>query len=94
MSLTYFKSRRERQLKMLANMRAAKERKRLENAVAMREIGIIIFGGDAFGGKHRIRLMTDDIAPCLWIEIDGEIHRPWSYRGVLRMLARRLTPTP
>lgn len=91
MSATYFKQRRQSQLKMCSNMRAAKERNRIENATAMRECGIILFGGEAFGGKHRIRLLTDDASPVLWLEVDGHLHRPRSYRGVLRTIARRLS---
>ena len=73
-------------------MRAAKERKRLANAIAMREYGVIIFQGEMFSGvTHRIRCLTDDAAPRLWLEIDGRIHRPVTYRGLLRLLARRLT---
>lgn len=90
MSITYSKQRAARHCKRLANMRAAKERKRLERAVAMREIGVILFDGEMFGGKHRIRCLTDDIAPVLWLEIDGQLHRPRSYRGVLRTIAKRL----
>lgn len=94
MSLTYRNRLRETVLRKMRNMRAAKEHKRLENAVAMRECGIILFDGESFGGKHRIRLLTDDIAPVLWLEIDGHIHRPRSYRGVLRLLAMRISHSP
>ena len=93
-SVTYRKRRRDGCLRKMSNMRAAKERKRISHAVELREMGVILFHGEMFGGvTHRIRCLSDGVAPCLWLEIDGLIHRPRTYRGVLRMLTRRLAHT-
>ena len=45
-----------------------------------------------FGGvTHRIRCLYRDGDPVLLLEIDGNPVRPRTYRGVLRMIAKRLT---
>lgn len=71
---------------------AAKERKRMADAVAAKEVGVIVFTGQMFGGvTHRIRCLHRDGDRVLLLEIDGRPVRPRSYRGVLRLLAKRLT---
>lgn len=44
-----------------------------------------------FGGEHVIvcREPGEDGAP-LWVYIDGQAHRPRSWRGLMRMVCRRV----
>jgi predicted GIY-YIG superfamily endonuclease len=87
---------RAKMLEHITAMRVSKERKRLANKKPLAEAGFIEFTGEQFDdGRGKIwRCLTDDTTPAVWLEIDGHIHRPRSYRGVLRLLARRLTSTP
>ena len=53
---------------------------------------MVVFQGPMFGGvTHRMRLLNRDGEKHLLVEFDGQCAKPQTYRGVLRMLARRLT---
>ena len=71
-------------------MRAAKERKRLAQVQEAREVGRVTFSGPMFGGEHVIRCLDVGDEMRLWIEIDGRQHRPRTWRGVMRMVCRRI----
>jgi len=78
--------RRQNVLRKCANMRAAKERKRLAEAKAMRDVGGFVTDGCL--GSHAVRLLayTED-APYLAIMVDGQARRPRTYRGIMRCMA-------
>lgn len=81
---------RDRVRRKCAAMRAAKERRRLEQAAAAVEVGVVQFSGPAFGGPHVLRALHRDGDGHLLVEIDGRAHRPRTLRGLVRVLARRL----
>jgi hypothetical protein len=85
------KLRLEAKRKRCAAMRAIKERKRLTAAQAAVCVGIVVFDGAMFGGKHTLRCWDFGDERMVWIEIDGQHHKPRSWRGVLRLIAKRLT---
>jgi len=89
-SWTYRKKRREKVLRKMAVMRAAKERKRIAESVTATECGRILFDGPMFGGPHFLRCLSDSDERVVRLEIDGNLYKPKSYRGVLRLLARRI----
>lgn len=84
------KRRRESELRRLANMRVAKERKRLAEADAAIEVGMIQFSGLMFGGEHILRCLSRSEKNHLLIEIDGRPHKPRTLRGLLALIAKRL----
>jgi hypothetical protein len=92
----YRKSRRaiklERKRMQWATMRAAKERRRREDAQAAECVGVVTFEGPMFGGKHELRCLylPSYSETHLMIEIDGRPHRPRTVRGVVGVLAKRL----
>ena len=70
---------------------AAKRAKIIANAVEATEVGMVIFSGTCFGGVvHRMRLLNEDGEKHLLVEFDGVPSKPQTYRGMLRLLARRL----
>lgn len=74
----------------MAVMRAAKERKRLAQVRDALEVGRVTFVGPMFGGVHTIRCLDAEDEMRLWIEIDGLAHRPRTWRGLVRLVCRRL----
>lgn len=83
--------RHERKVKKCAAMRSAKDRKRLAQAQSVQEVGQIVFSGLMFGGEHTLRCLDAGDGTHLLIEIDGQAHKPKSWRGVMRMVCKRLT---
>lgn len=74
---------------------AAKRAKIIRVAVAADEVGVVVFAGPMFGGMtHRLRLLNQAGERHLLLEFDGVPAKPRTYRGVLRLLARRLTQPP
>jgi len=69
-------------------MCAAKARKRHEQAAALVCVGTIITAGIL--GNHIIRLMDSDEG-ILWPEVDGQLRRPRTAKGVLRVLGEICT---
>ena len=69
---------------------AQRERNRLKRAEESVEVGRCVFSGVTFGGEHTMRILHRGDEPVVMLEIDGTHYRPRSYRGVLRLLARRL----
>jgi hypothetical protein len=93
MSFSYYKRRRDRVLRKMADMRAAKERKRLEQAQSMRDVGG--FATDGCLGDHSVRLLAwpgED--RHLAVVVDGEHRQARTLRGIVRglaeMIARRV----
>ena len=81
------KQRRERVLRKCANMRAAKERKRMEFGSTLHDVGGITT--DGLFGTHTIRILSyGDAEPHYAITVDGEHRLARSERGILRLLAR------
>ena len=93
----YRKSLRAKKLeakrKRCARMRAAKERLRLERTQDAECVGTVVFDGPMFDGKHEIRCLAADWFSDrhVMIEIDGKASSARTERGVLGLLARRLT---
>ena len=74
-------------MRKCVNMRAAKERKRMEFGATMRDVGGI--KTDGLFGAHTIRLLSyGDGEPHYAITVDGEHRMARTERGVLRLLAR------
>ena len=72
-------------------MRRAKERKRVElGPVGCFEIGLAVFDGPAFNGRHVVRLLCREDAPRhVAMEVDGVFHRFATQRGARAVLMRR-----
>jgi len=69
----------------------AKRAKIIASAVAATEVGKVVFSGTVFGGVvHRMRLLNRDGEKHLLVEFDGVPAKPQTYRGMLRMIARRI----
>lgn len=75
------------------NANAAKERKRLARTSEAIEIGKIEFNGKMFGGQHLIRCMARDGEDCLLLEIDGDAASARTWRGLMRMICKRIFKT-
>lgn len=73
-------------------MRDAKARKRMERPfeLGVAEIGRVTFDGDAFGGKHVVRLLLPLGRPCVDVEVDGKVTGAKTLRGVRALLMRRV----
>ena len=91
-SCTYRKRRRDKQLRRMAAMRAAKERKRQAEACAAECVGTITFDGRLFGGRHVMRCLyrCGYSETHVMIEIDGVAFRPLTAGGLRRIIARRV----
>lgn len=91
-SYTYSKRRREKQLRRMATMRAAKERKRMAESCVAKCVGVITFDGPMFGGDHTLRCLFSETYSerHLMIEIDDVTSKPRTVRGVFKLLAKRL----
>jgi len=90
MSPNYWKQRRDKLLERSRNGVAARERKRLSDVREAKEVGFVVFIGQMFGGEHIIRCLDAGDETRLWIEIDGQAHRPLSWRGLLRLICKRI----
>jgi len=79
----------ERKVAKCAVMRAAKERKRLAEAEALRDVGGLVTDGVL--GVHTVRLLAyPGEARAVAITVDGTHRRPRSLAGVKRVLADML----
>lgn len=79
----------EAKQKRCAAMRAAKERKRVERAEAMRDVGGLVTDGCL--GTHTIRLLAwpgDDRRVA--VVVDGQHRQARTMRGVWRCLCRMI----
>lgn len=77
----------ESKRKRCAAMRAAKERKRMEQAHAMLDVGG--FTTDGIIGQHTVRILSyGDEGRHYAITVDGEHRQARTERGILRCLAR------
>lgn len=86
----HFKARKER-LKARSRLGVlARERNRMAQSSAAIEVGRICFSGTMFGGNHVIRCLHRDGDQMLLLDIDDRPFKPETYRGVLRLLSRRL----
>ena len=74
-------------------MREAKARKRMErpHELGVVEIGRVTFDGDAFGGKHEVRLLLPMGRPCVDLVVDGKVTAAKTLRGVRSVLMRRIS---
>ena len=70
---------------------AAKREKIIANTSAAVVIGVVKFSGSMFGGDHEVLCLNRDGEKYIMLEIDGVPFRPTTYRGVLRLIAERLT---
>lgn len=87
MVFTFHKQRHERVLRKCAAMRAAKERKRMERATAILDVGG--FTTDGIFGKHVVRILSyGDDGDHYAITVDGEHRQARTERGILRCLAQ------
>lgn len=87
MVFNFHKQRRERVLRKCVNMRAAKERKRMEFGATLRDVGGITT--DGLFGAHKVRILSyGDGGNHYAITVDGEHRQARTERGVLRLLAR------
>lgn len=90
-SVRYFKERRKRLQERSRKGVVARERKRIAEAQAATVVGVVRFSGSMFGGDHEILCLNRDGEKHIMLDIDGLPHKPTTYRGMLRLLARRLT---
>jgi hypothetical protein len=74
----------------MAAMRAAKERLRMARAGEAREVGRVTFAGPRFGGEHVVRCLDAGDFAHLWVEVDGKAHWAKTWRGVMRLVCRRM----
>ena len=87
MVYTFHKQRRERVLRKCANMRAAKNRKRMEFGSTMHDVGGI--ATDGILGAHSIRFLSyGDAEPRYAVTVDGEHRQARTLRGIIRQMAR------
>lgn len=89
-SLTYRKRLQEKRERTCARMRRAKARKMAERTGSMDEVGRILFDGPMFGGEHEIKCMANGDPSHIWLMIDGVGYRRSTWKGVSRLLAKRL----
>lgn len=89
-SVSYFRAKRKRLQERSCKGVLARERKRMAEATAATVVGVVKFSGTMFGGDHEILCLNRDGEKHIMLDIDGRPHRPTTYRGVLRLLARRL----
>ena len=89
-SVRYFKERRKRLQERSRKGVVARERKRIAEAQEATVVGVVKFSGTMFGGDHEILCLNRDGEKHIMLDIDGGPHKPTTYRGMLRLLARRL----
>jgi hypothetical protein len=90
MSPGYWKRRRTKLLERSRLGVLARERKRLARAQEAREVGQVTFSGPMFGGEHVIRCLDAGNENRLLVEVDGQAHRPRSWRGLMRVVCKRI----
>ena len=81
--------RKEAKAKRCAQMRAAKERKRIARSSSLRDVGGFITDGCL--GNHVVRLMAFADGERLAVVIDGNHRKFRTYRGVLRCIAEMIS---
>jgi len=81
--------RKERKVNRCAQMRAAKERRRVERAEAVRDVGGFITDGCL--GFHEVRLMVYPDGERLAVVVDGKHRQARTYRGILRCAATMIS---
>jgi len=90
MSPNYWKRRRTKLLERSRKGVAARERKRIAAVLEAREVGRVTFSGQMFGGEHLIRCLDAGDETRLWIEVDGRAHRARTWRGLVRVICKRI----
>lgn len=90
MSPSYWKRLKEKRIELSRKGVEARERKRLDQVREAREVGRVTFSGTMFGGEHNIRCLDSGDETRLWIEIDGQAHRTRTWRGVMKMVCKRM----
>lgn len=80
----------QRKREKCAAMRAAKERKRIEDAANDVEVGTIIFNGPMFNGRHILTLFARDGEKHLFPTVDSRPFKPVTIKGLRRMIAERI----
>ena len=90
MSPSYCKRRRAKLLERSRKGVEARERKRLAAVREAVEVGRVIFTGAMFGGEHVIRCLDVGDERVLCVEIDGRAQRPKTWRGLMRMVCKRI----
>lgn len=68
----------------------ARERKRLAAVSEAREIGRVTFSGPMFRGEHVVRCLDVGDESRVWVEVDGQAHRARTWRGVMRVVCKRI----
>lgn len=74
--------------KKCAAMRAAKERKRMADAVSLQEVGGFVTWGNL--GMHDVRLLAYPDGERLAVAVDGRHKQARTFRGVLRCVAEMI----
>jgi hypothetical protein len=73
-----------------ASMRAAKQLKRLASAPSCCEVGVIIFEGLMFNGRHIMTIEARDGCQHVYPRIDGISYKPMTIRGLRSLIAKRI----
>ena len=55
-----------------------------------RLVGTVCFDGRMFGGSHLIECYDIGDELRIAVKVDGNFHKPKSWRGLLRMICKRL----
>lgn len=77
-------------MRKCANMRAAKDRKRMERASTMVDCGG--FTTDGILGSHTVRILSyGDSGRHYAIAVDGEHRQARTERGILRLIAKMVS---
>jgi hypothetical protein len=90
MSPNYWKRRRAKLLERSRKGVLARERKRLAAVREAREVGKVVFFGPMFGGVHTLRCLDAGNETRLWIEVDRTAHRPRTWKGLMRVICKRI----
>lgn len=90
MSPNYWKRRRTKLLERSRKGVEARERKRLAAVTEAREVGKVAFFGPMFSGVHILRCLDMGDETRLWIEVDGRAYRLRSWRGLMRVVCKRV----
>ena len=82
-------SRLEAKRKRCADMRRAKERKRVERGLALRDVGGLVTDGCL--GVHVVRLLAyPEAEKHLAVRVDGKEKRARTLRGIVRVIAEMI----
>ena len=82
-STSYMRRKQKIRNEHYARMRAAKERKRLEQAEPMMVVGTMTTTG--IFGDHYIELLSNDDPLHVWLRVDGVIKKPRTLIGVQKI---------